>query len=27
VVALPNGVRLALPDLEAPGLLERLARL
>jgi hypothetical protein len=27
VVALRNGVRLALPDLEAPGLLERLARL
>ena len=27
MVALPNGVRLALPDLEAPGLLERLARL
>lgn len=27
MVALPNGVRLALPDLDAPGLLERLARL
>jgi hypothetical protein len=26
-VALPNGVRLSLPDLNAPGLLERLARL
>ena len=27
VVALPNGVRLALANLDAPGLLERLARL
>lgn len=27
VVALPNGVRLALPNLDTPGLLERLARL
>ena len=26
-VTLPNGVRLSLPDLNAPGLLERLARL
>ena len=26
-VSLPNGVRLGLPDLEAPGLLERLAQL
>lgn len=26
-VSLPNGVRLQLPDLEAPGLLERLAKL
>ena len=27
MVALPNGVRLALPNLDASGLLERLARL
>lgn len=27
IVALPNGVRLALPNLDAPGLLERLAHL
>lgn len=26
-VMLPNGVRLALPDINAPGLLERLSRL
>ena len=26
-VLLPNGVRLALPDINAPGLLERLSRL
>ena len=26
-VTLPNGVRLSLPDVNAPGLLERLARL
>jgi len=27
MVALPNGVRLALPNLDTPGLLERLAQL